>query len=101
LALSLASGPPVLAEDLPDLGEAARAELSPQVERKIGERILNEIRLREPSFVDDPEITDYLNQLGNRLVAAGGNPAGDCQFFAIRDSTVNAFAMFGGVEVKN
>ncbi len=96
LAITLGSGPPALAEDLPDLGEAARAELSPQVERKIGERILNEIRLREPSYVDDPDISDYLNQLGNRLVAASSNPAGDCQFFAIRDNTVNAFAMFGG-----
>jgi hypothetical protein len=46
------------------LGEAARAELSPQLERKIGERILNEIRLREPSYVDDPELSDYLNNLG-------------------------------------
>lgn len=97
LAITLGSAPPAtLAEDLPDLGEAARAELSPQTERKIGERILNEIRLREPSYIDDPEVSDYLNQLGNRLVAASSNPAGDCQFFAIRDNTVNAFAMFGG-----
>jgi predicted Zn-dependent protease len=84
------------ADELPDLGEAARAELSPQIERKIGERIMNEIRLREPSYVDDPEITDYLSRLGNRLVAASANPTADCQFFAIRDNTINAFAMFGG-----
>ena len=84
------------AEDLPDLGEAARAELSPQLERKIGERIMNEIRLREPSYVDDAEVTDYLNRLGSRLVAASSNPSRDCQFFFVRDNTVNAFAMFGG-----
>ena len=86
----------VLADDLPDLGEAARSEFSPQLERKIGERIFNEIRLREPSYVDDAEINDYLNRLGSRLVAASPNPTVDCQFFAIRDNTVNAFAMFGG-----
>ena len=86
----------VLADDLPELGEAARAELSPQLERKIGESIMNEIRLREPSYVDDPEINDYLNRLGSRLVEASPNPTGDFYFFAIRDSTVNAFAMFGG-----
>lgn len=96
VALSLGKSPRVEADELPDLGEAARAELSPQLERKIGERIMNEIRLREPSYLDDPEISDYLNQLGNRLVAASANPTGDCQFFAIRDGTVNAFAMFGG-----
>jgi predicted Zn-dependent protease len=94
--LTLAAAPPVRADELPDLGDAARAELSPQLERKIGERILNEIRLREPSYVDDPEISDYLNRLGRRLVAASSNPTGDCYFFVIRDNTVNAFAMFGG-----
>jgi predicted Zn-dependent protease len=96
LAASLGSPPLPAADELPDLGEAARAEFSPQLERKIGERILNEIRLREPSYVDDPEISDYLNQLGSRLVAASANPTADCTFFLIRDNTVNAFAMFGG-----
>ncbi|WP_291922144.1 M48 family metalloprotease, partial [Accumulibacter sp.] len=52
--------------------------------------------MREPSYVDDPEINDYLNLLGGRLVAASSNAAGDYYFFAIRDNTVNAFAMFGG-----
>jgi predicted Zn-dependent protease len=82
--------------DLPDLGESSRAELSPQLERKIGESIMNEIRLREPSYVDDPEVNDYLEQLGRRLVEASANPTGEFHFFAIRDNTVNAFAMFGG-----
>ena len=85
-----------LADDLPDLGESARAEFSPQLERKIGQSIMNEIRLREPSYVDDPEINDYLHSLGSRLVEASANPTGDFHFFAIRDNTVNAFAMFGG-----
>ncbi|MDR1662512.1 MAG: M48 family metalloprotease [Azoarcus sp.] len=84
------------ANDLPDLGESARAELSPQMERRIGENIMNEIRLREPGYVDDPEINDYLERLGRRLVEASANPGGEFHFFAIRDNTVNAFAMFGG-----
>lgn len=83
-------------DELPDLGESARAEFSPQVERKLGESIMNDIRLREPSYVDDQEINDYLNRLGGRLVEASDNPTGDFHFFAIRDNTVNAFAMFGG-----
>jgi predicted Zn-dependent protease len=92
--LSLAGNAQV--SDLPDLGESSRAELSPQLEHKIGESIMNEIRLREPSYVDDPEINDYLAQLGRRLVEASSNPTGEFHFFAIRDNTVNAFAMFGG-----
>ncbi|MES2771051.1 MAG: hypothetical protein V4623_03585, partial [Pseudomonadota bacterium] len=57
-------------DDLPDLGESARTDLSPQLERKIGQRIMNDIRLREPSYIDDADISDYLNTLGKRLALA-------------------------------
>ncbi|MDR2452709.1 MAG: M48 family metalloprotease [Candidatus Accumulibacter sp.] len=83
-------------DELPDLGESAQAELSPQLEHRIGESIMNEIRLREPSYIDDPEIDDYLTHLGRRLVETSANPSGSFHFFAIRDDMVNAFAMFGG-----
>ncbi|MBE2258417.1 MAG: M48 family metallopeptidase [Candidatus Accumulibacter sp.] len=96
LALSLAPCPSLPADELPELGDAARADLSPQLERKIGQRIFNDIRLHEASYVDDPEINDYVNLLGGRLVAASSGPAGSFQFFVIRDNTINAFAMFGG-----
>ena len=97
VALALAGGGALAdAAELPDLGESARAEISAQMERKIGERIMNEIRLREPTYVDDAEVSDYLNRLGGRLVQASANPAGNFHFFAIRDPSINAFAMFGG-----
>jgi predicted Zn-dependent protease len=83
-AVFAGSSPPVAADGLPELGDASRVDLSPQLERKIGERIFNDIRVREPSYVDDPEINDYLNLLGGRLVAASSNPAGRFLFF--RDS---------------
>lgn len=85
-----------LCEGLPDLGEAARADLSPQLERKIGESIMNEIRQREPSYIDDADLDDYLDRLGQQLVAASAAPGAELHFFAIRDNAVNAFAMFGG-----
>ncbi|MDR1276494.1 MAG: M48 family metalloprotease [Candidatus Accumulibacter sp.] len=93
---ALAGAPAARADGLPDLGEAARAELSPQMERKIGESIMNEIRLHEPSYISDPEVGDYLNTLGRRIVAAGSEATGNFHFFAIRDDSINAFAMFGG-----
>lgn len=96
ICTSLAVTPPAFGDSLPDLGESARADLSPQLEKKIGESIMNDIRLHEPSYVDDPEVNDYLSRLGHRLVAASTSPGGDFHFFAIRDSQVNAFAMFGG-----
>lgn len=57
---------------------------------------MNEIRLREPSYLDDPEITDYLNRLGARLAEHSPDPGNDFNFFVVRDNTINAFAMFGG-----
>jgi predicted Zn-dependent protease len=96
LVVALAGATLGSADELPDLGESARAVLSPQMERKIGESIMNEIRQREPTYVDDPDISDYLNRLGGRLVQASANPSGEFHFFAIRDPQVNAFAMFGG-----
>lgn len=96
VCVPLAVGQPAFGDSLPDLGESARADLPPQLERKIGESIMNDIRLHEPSYVDDPEINEYLNRTGQRLVASSSDPSGDFHFFAIRDAQVNAFAMFGG-----
>jgi len=92
----LAFVPPVLAEGLPDLGDAGQGVLSPQMERRIGESIMRDIRLRDPAFVEDPEATEYLNALGNRLVANSQDVRQDFEFFLMRDSTLNAFAMPGG-----
>jgi len=87
--------PGVWAEGLPDLGEAAQAEFSPAMERRIGESIMLEIR-RDPAWLDDPEINSYLNRLGNRLSAQSEQARQEFEFFALRDSTLNAFAMPGG-----
>lgn len=81
---------------LPDLGDAGSSELSLQTERRIGESIMREIRLREPSYLDDPEVTEYLNGLGARLLAAAPGARQDFEFFGVRDSAINAFALPGG-----
>ena len=94
--LLLGSVPAALAEGLPELGEAAQADLSPQQEKRIGESIMRDIRLRETSYLDDPEVTDYLNRLGRGLAAHAHEAQQDFEFFALRDPTLNAFAMPGG-----
>jgi len=108
LAASLAFLPRAFAQDpplgapaqlpaqLPDLGDASGSELSLQTERRIGESIVREIRFREPSYLDDPEIAEYLNGLGARLIAAAPGARQDFELFAIRDSSINAFALPGG-----
>ena len=84
------------ADGLPDLGEGSQAEVSPHAERKAGEAIFQEIRTFEPSYVDDPEITSYLNRIGGRLGANVENSRQSFEFFALRDSSLNAFALPGG-----
>ena len=95
LAFALA-GQPLRANELPELGDIASEELSLATERKIGQQIMNQIRWREPSYLDDPDIETYLNQLGGRLVAVSSDPGLGFQFFAIDDPSINAFAMPGG-----
>ncbi|MBX3678130.1 MAG: M48 family metallopeptidase [Rhodocyclaceae bacterium] len=88
--------PAALAEGLPDLGEASRTDLPPYMERRIGESIMRDIRLREPSYIDDVEVAAYLNTLGARLSAAMPEAGQSFEFFALRDATLNAFALPGG-----
>jgi predicted Zn-dependent protease len=84
-----------LGQPLPDLG-GGDAGLAPQVERRIGEAIMREIRFRDPSYLDDPEIVDYLGNLGARLTQHSAGARQDFEFFAMRDHTINAFALPGG-----
>ena len=93
LPRAFAQNPPVR---LPDLGDASGSEFSLQTERKIGEMIVRDIKFRDPSYLDDPEVTEYLNDLGSRLSNAGTGMRQDFEFFAIRDPSINAFALPGG-----
>jgi len=95
LLIPLLSLPAVLADGLPDLGEASQSGFSPQTERRIGEAIMVDVH-HDRSLVDDTELTDYLNNLGYRLVASSEGNRQDFEFFVLRDSTLNAFALPGG-----
>src|SRR5512142_2669096 len=80
---------------LPDLGGSGEAVLSPQTERRLGESVVRDIRQNDPTYIDDPEIAEYLGSLGAKLTAVG-NARYDFQFFVLRDPTINAFALPGG-----
>ncbi|MBV2235152.1 MAG: M48 family metalloprotease [Sterolibacterium sp.] len=89
--------PPIaLADGLPDLGDLSQVDFSPALEQRTGDMIMRDIRLYEPGYIDDPEINGYLNRLGLRLLAKSNAPRQDFDFFALRDPSLNAFAMPGG-----
>ncbi|MGV7207795.1 M48 family metalloprotease [Oxalobacteraceae bacterium A2-2] len=90
---------PAKIPNLPALGDTERQDLSPLMERKLGEEIMRDIR-RDRDFLNDAPILEYLNNFGNSLVAARPDARGeanfDYYFFAVRDPQLNAFALPGG-----
>ena len=95
-ALALAPvAPAPVAQGLPDLGDAAQAQMSPAQERKIGEAIIQQLRA-SGGYMNDPEVNDYLNALGQRLVSASRDAKQEFEFFAVPDAAINAFALPGG-----
>ena len=80
---------------LPNIGSSEAAELSPQIEAELGAAIMAQGR-RDPTFIDDTEISQYLTEMGRKLAefAPGGSP--QVQLFAVRDPEINAFALPGG-----
>jgi len=84
-----------LADDLPELGDVSRTTITAPQERQLGEDIMRQIRA-SPQYLDDPEVVDYINGLGYRLVANAPNIEQQFEFFVLNDKTVNAFALPGG-----
>ena len=55
--------------DLPDMGSTADAVMSSSDERRLGQAFMRSVREALP-VMQDPLITDYIESLGSRLVAA-------------------------------
>ena len=87
--------PRVLAQALPELGDASAAAISPADERRLGEDIMRQIR-QDPAYLDDPEAADYVNSLGSRLTVRSDSARQEFEFFVVRDPQINAFALPGG-----
>src|SRR3954464_14641281 len=95
LLLALGLAPSVLAEGLPDLGDASQASFTVSDERRLGEEIMREVRA-DRSYYDDAEATDYMNALGNRLISRGTDTRQELEFFLMQERSINAFALPGG-----
>ena len=99
LMLQFAAGVPLAAAqataDLPDIGTPASTTLSLADEYKIGLMIVRSLR-DAGQIVEDPEINEYLQSLGMRLASQAHEGAHRFTFFAVRDSSINAFALPGG-----
>ncbi len=81
--------------DLPDIGSPADATLSKNTEAQIGRSIMRQIRA-SGELVEDPQITEYINDIGHRISAHANNGSHEFTFFVIDDPNINAFALPGG-----
>lgn len=81
--------------ELPDLGASALTVLSIEKEKRLGEIIFAQLQGQQ-SVLQDPLINEYLNSLGNRLVAHASDVKFPFNFFAVQSPDINAFAFYGG-----
>ncbi len=97
---SAGSGRGAFGTDLPDLGGPAYAMVSRADEYQIGRMAMRELR-DQNMILEDPEVTDYLQQLGSRLAAQARDDDQSFSYFVLREPVVNAFATFGGIVCVN
>jgi len=81
--------------NLPDLGDSSATVISPAEERKLGEDFMRRAR-SSLAISDDPEVTTYVQTLGQKLVARSDQPGMPFHFFVVADPSINAFAVPGG-----
>lgn len=65
------------------------------LERSLGEAIMSQGR-RDPTYIDDPELSQYLTTMGRKLAAFAPGAVPEVEMFGVRDPEINAFAMPGG-----
>jgi len=99
MAMAQTALAPTKIPNLPSLGGTENQDLSPLMERKLGEEIMRDIR-RDRDYLDDGPILEYMNNFGNTLVDARPGARGEAKydyfFFVVRDPQLNAFALPGG-----
>src|SRR6516164_7058928 len=81
--------------DLPDLGSPAETILSKADEYRLGAMVAHELR-QQNGLLEDPEVIEYINNIGERLASQSAMGGGDFHYFVVKDTSINAFAVSGG-----
>ena len=80
---------------IPDMGSPADAVLSKSEEARFGRAIMADIR-RRGGVLEDPQVNEYINEIGRRIAAQSNDGSHSFEFFVVEDERINAFAMPGG-----
>jgi predicted Zn-dependent protease len=81
--------------DLPDIGSPSSMTISTSDEYRLGAQIMRSLR-DQKAVMDDPEVAEYLQSLGQRLASQAPDNLNRFTFFAVNEGTINAFALPGG-----
>lgn len=80
---------------LPEIGTTAASTLTIEKEMEYGDAYMRMLRASMP-VISDPLLSEYIQDLGHRLVANADDVRTPFNFFMIQNREINAFAFFGG-----
>lgn len=81
--------------DLPDLGDSAGTLISPIEEKQLGEAFFRSLHA-QIEINQDSEVQQYIQTIGEKLVAHSDMPSYPFHFFVVMENNINAFAGPGG-----
>lgn len=81
----------IFGNQLPNLGEHSVSVLSSIEQEKLGRQFLEMVRRSVP-ILNDSIINNYIETIGNRLVAQTSGRNQKFNFIVVKDQTINAFA---------
>lgn len=81
--------------NLPDLGQPADTALTPSEGKRLGAQVIARLRNRG-RIIENPELSDYLNSVGRRLIGHTDQSDSTFHFYVIDTDGINAFALPGG-----
>jgi predicted Zn-dependent protease len=96
LTLACLLAPPVLADDLPSLGDASSAIVSPQQEYQLGRAWLSMLRAQVDQL-SDPQLKDFVESSVYRLAESSQVQDRRLEFVLLNSPQINAFAAPGGI----
>ncbi|WP_019342544.1 M48 family metalloprotease [Stutzerimonas stutzeri] len=96
LTLACLIGQPVMANDLPSLGDSSSGIVSPEQEHQLGRAWLSLLRGQVPQL-SDPLLKDYLERSVYRLAETSQLQDRRLEFVLLDSPQLNAFAAPGGI----
>lgn len=86
----------IFSNELPELGSSFDNLINNADEKKIKFQIMQQV-YSSNTVIQDPEINDYLNEIGHNLINSSSKDKSEINFFIVNDTSINAFAMLGNI----